>query len=62
MRSRQSPRADHAHGSDATAEVKHGLRRGTPARAIPRAENVVSGEPVSIAELKEAIITADRVE
>ena len=58
----QSPRADHAYGADAAAEVERGLRGGTPTRAIPGGEDVVGGEAVSVAQLEQAKMSADGIE
>ncbi len=56
------PRGNHADRPDARAEVEHAGRRRRPRRAVPRGEHVVGGETVSLAELKDAEVTADGVE
>src|SRR5206468_19216 len=61
-RSGQSPRCDHSHCADATAEIEHGARARTPTRAVPRREHVVGREAMTVGELKETEVTTDRVE
>ena len=61
LRPGQPPRADHADGADAAAEVQHAARRRAPTRAVPRRQNVVGGKAVAVAQLKQAEMPADGV-
>ena len=61
-RARQPPSANHPHRPNPAAEIQRGARRGTPGRAIPRSENIVGGEAVTVAELEQTEMSADGIE
>ena len=61
-RARQPPRGDHADGADAGAEVEDRRRGRRPRRSVPRRQHVVGREPVTVAQLKDAEVSADGVE
>jgi hypothetical protein len=61
-RPRQPPGSDHPDGSDAGTEVENPRRTRRPRRPVPRRQHIVGGEPMAIAKLKDAEVTADGVE
>ncbi len=61
VRPGQTPRGNHPHRADAAAEIQSSLRRRTPTRAIPRREDVVGREAMTIAQLKQAEVSANGV-
>ena len=61
-RARHTPRANHPNRADASAKVERRPSRGTPGRSIPCRKDIVGRKAVPIAELKQAEVSADRVE
>jgi hypothetical protein len=56
------PRRNHRHRPDTAAKVQDGPCGRTPTRSVPRSQDVVRREAMALLQLKEAKITADRIE
>src|SRR5579884_1035333 len=61
-RTGQSPRRNHPDRADATAKIERGTGGRAPRRAVPCGEDVVGGEAMAVAQLKDAEVAADGIE
>ena len=48
----QTPRRDHSHRTDATAQIENSFGARAPRCSVPRGQNIVCGKPVAFLQLK----------